>query len=339
MQIQYFNNLRAIACFLVILTHSAMPALDESFGVFMAFFSLLGSPSSELFVTISASLLAPTKRDTFSFFKKRFSKLIGPFLFWSIIILIIDFFQGTINMAGFFEGILLFPIKPVTGVYWFVYTICALYFIIPLISPWLQKCNKKEMLFVLLLWGITILLPFVNFIFNKKIYDVNGNYYFVLVYFGGYIGYLFLGVFLRKYPLTFNNKLKALLLIIVLIILGTIPIAYGYIYNREILEISQENLSLTSVLYVIAIFCFFQNFKFSNTIESFLNLIARYSFGIYLIHIIVVRKFVWFYLLEENRLSHPIIETPFIAILSLFLCILIVKVISYLPKSKYIIGV
>lgn len=338
MQIQYFNNLRALACFLVILTHSALPALDESFGMFMAFFSLIGSPSSELFVTISASLLAPTKKDTFSFYKKRFSKLIGPFLFWSVIILLLDFYLGSITSNQFFTKLLLFPIKPVTGVYWFVYAICALYLIIPIISPWLQKSSKKELQFVLLLWLVTILLPFLNVFLNKNIYDINGNYYFILTYCGGYIGYLFLGVYLRKYPLLFKKKINAILLTLLLIIVGTVPVAYGYIFNREILKIAQENLSITSVLYVVAIFCFFQNFRLHSKVEPVFNLIAKYSFGIYLIHIIVVRKLVWYFVLN-NRLSHPFVETPFVAISSLIICVFFVKIITYLPKSKYVIGV
>src|SRR5690606_41090908 len=98
-KIQYFNNLRAIACILVILTHSSMPNSNPAFGIFLAGFSLLSSPSSELFVTISASLLAPTKQSMFEFYLKRFSKLIGPFLFWSFIVVLIDYTQAEISIS------------------------------------------------------------------------------------------------------------------------------------------------------------------------------------------------------------------------------------------------
>jgi len=337
MQIQYFNNLRALACFLVILTHSAMPSIDDSFGVYMVLFALMGSPSSELFVTLSSSLLAPSKQEMFVFYKKRFSKLLGPFFFWSLVILFIEYSKNEIGLQKLTQKLLLFPIAPVAGVYWFVYAICGLYLIIPIISPWLAKSSKKELLGVLLIWGTTLLFPFLNLLFNEEIYNSNGSYYFITVYLGGFIGYLFLGVYLRKYPILFTNKLKCILFIALLITLGTIPILYGYLFNRDILVVTGDNLSLSSALYVISIFCFFQNFKFSSVIESFFNTIAKYSFGIYLVHIIVIRRFIW-KLLENHRLPHPVLETPIIAISSLLICLLIVKLLSALPKSKYIIG-
>jgi surface polysaccharide O-acyltransferase-like enzyme len=235
-------------------------------------------------------------------------------------------------------GIFLIPFAPATGIYWFVYTICGLYLIIPIISPWLVKATKKEMRLLLSIWSITLFLPYLNYITGKNIYDIQGNYYFFLNYLGGFIGYLFLGVYLRKYPLTFKSKMYALLSILFFLSLGLIPIIIGYGFNRELLIIAQDNLSFTSVMFVISIFCFFQNFKLPNIIESAFNVVAKYSFGIYLIHIIVVRDIVWSFL-NDNRISHPIIETPIICIISLILCIIVVWLISFLPKSKYIVGV
>src|SRR5690606_24686512 len=112
MRIQYYDNLRATACFLVILTHSAMPALKDSYGPFMVFFSLIASPSSELFVSISSSLIAPNKIPMIDFYKKRFSKLLWPFLFWSMFMVGYRFFMGEINADIALKRILLFPIKP-----------------------------------------------------------------------------------------------------------------------------------------------------------------------------------------------------------------------------------
>lgn len=337
MQIQYINNLRAVACFLVILTHAAMPALDAKFGVFMVLFSLIASPSSELFVMISSCLLAPTKLSMKAFYKKRFAKLLPPFIFWSVVTLFIKFFQNQLTGQEVFNRILLIPFVPASGIYWFVYSICGLYLIIPIVSPWLKECKKKELLSVIIIWFITLLLPYLNLIFKQDIYKINGDYYFILVYFGGFIGYLFLGIYLRKYPLIFKNKLKFILFMFSLIIIGTLPVALAYAFNRNLLDLVRDNLSVTSVAFVIAIFCFFQNVKLPSGLELFFNTVAKYSFGIYLIHFIVVRDVVW-RILENNRIPHPIIETPLLAILSLLLCLLIVKCISYLPKSKYIIG-
>ncbi|WP_282035614.1 acyltransferase [Saccharicrinis aurantiacus] len=338
MQIQYFNNLRATACFLVLLTHSAMPATDNSYGVYMVLFSVIASPSSELFVTISSCLLAPTKQDMFSFYKKRFGKLILPFFFWSVVVLAISFLKQEINISQVIYKFLLFPIKPTHGVYWFVYTICGLYLIIPIISPWLLNAKKREIQFLLLLWSTTLIFPYLNILFGKEIYVIKGDYYFILSYLGGFVGFLLLGVYLRKYPIVFKSKVMSFFIISCILIIAILPLLIGYLYNRDFLTVVENNLSLTSALFVVAIFCFYQNFKLPKILEHIFNDIAKYSYGIYLIHILVIRDGVWL-ILKGNRLPHPLIETPLIAIVSLILCYIIVLLISKLPKSRYVIGV
>lgn len=337
MQIQYINNLRAIACYLVVLTHSAMPALDKSFGLYMVMFSIIASPSSELFIMISSSLLAPTKLGMLAFYKKRFAKLLWPFLFWSIILLLIGYFQNEYGFGQLINKIFYIPLVPATGIYWFIYVIAGLYLIIPIISPWLKNCKKNELRLVVIIWFITLLLPFLNVIMQKEIYRIDGDYYSSFNYLGGFIGYLFLGVYLRRFPLVLSSKLKSLLFIFTSIFLGTLPILYAYIINRDAIEPLYDHLSISSLFYVLAIYCFFQNFKLHLMIERTFNAIAKYSFGIYLIHIIIIRDIVW-KILENNRIAHPIIETPLISIVSLVICFYIVKLITYIPKSQYIIG-
>lgn len=337
MRIQYYDNLRAVACFLVILTHSAMPALSPTFGIYMVFFSLIASPSSELFVSISSSLIAPTKLTMMEFYKKRFSKLLWPFLFWSVFMVGYRYFDGQINIHTAINRVLLFPIQPTEGVYWFVYAICGLYLINPIISPWLEKATKKEFQFTIGLWVITLLLPYLNVITGRELYVLRGSYYFILAYVGGFAGYMLLGVYFRKFPILLQNKFHAVVLVMILLILGTVPVLYAYTFNRSALAVVTDNLSLTSAFYVSAIFIFFKNFKLPTLIEKGMSIIAKYSFGIYLIHILVVRGLVWSFL-ENSRLPHPLIETPFIAIVSLVICLCIVKVLSYLPKSEYFIG-
>lgn len=336
-RIQYYDNLRAFACFLVILTHSAMETSDTSVGVYYVFFTLLASPSSELFVSISSSLLAPTKLSMTQFYKKRFSKLLWPFLFWSIFTVGYRYFANQISGETALERILYFPIKPTDGVFWFVYAICGLYFINPIISPWLKEATKKELQIILGLWGITLILPYLNIITGKDIYRINGNYEFILVYMGGFVGYMFIGVYLKKFPIFIDNKIKAFLIVSGLVILGTLPVLWSYAFDRSAIYVFMNNLSLTSALYVTAIYIFFKNFKLPVILENWMTVVAKYSFGIYLIHILIVREVVW-KLLENNRLPHPLIETPFVAIASLLICLIIVKCLSYLPKSEYIMG-
>lgn len=337
MQIQYINNLRAFACYLVVLTHSAMPALKDSYGPYMVILSILSSPSSELFIMISSSLLAPAKLPMFEFYRKRFNKLLWPFVFWSAIILIMEFSKNNLDFPSLLIRFFQIPLVPAHGIYWFIYVISGLYLIIPLISPWLKNCTRKELLFVIFIWIISLLLPFYNVLTEDEYYRIDGDYYSTLAYLGGFIGYLFLGVYLRRYPIKFSSKAKAITFIFIASILGTLPIIYAYTINRDAIGQLYNQLSISSFFYVLAVYCFFQNFKMPQTLEKTINNIAKYSFGIYLIHIIVIRDFIW-KLLENNRLPHPLIETPLISIVSLIICFYIIKLITYLPKSRYIVG-
>lgn len=337
-RIHYIDNLRVLACFLVILTHAAM-ATKESYGFYAVIISLLGAPSSELFLTISGALLLPTRIRMKQFYIKRFSRLALPVLFWSIIILFIEYVTGNNSLQVTLKKLILIPLSPVIGVYWFIYAICGLYLLAPVLSPWIITSTKKEFQFVLLLWLVTILLPYTSFIW-PDFYKIDGNYYFILTYFGGFLGYMLLGVYLRKYPILLS-KFKAMVLVLTLITLAILPILYCYLFHRELINTINNNLSISSVLLVTSIFIFFQNFGSTNVkFNHLINYIAKYTFGIYLIHIIIVRnvvKYVYsFYRVEP---LNPLIETPLIALTSMFICYICVKLISKLPHSKNIVGV
>ncbi|MCL5244789.1 acyltransferase [Cellulophaga sp. 20_2_10] len=337
-RVYYIDNLRVLACFLVILTHSAM-ATKDSYGIYAVIVSLVSSPSSELFLTISGALLLPTRIKMKDFYVKRFSRLALPVLFWSLIILFVDYITGASTLGITIKKLILIPLSPVTGVYWFIYTICGLYLLAPIISPWIIASTKKEYQFILLLWLSTILLPYISFVL-PDFYHIDGNYYFILNYFGGFLGYMLLGVYLRKYPIVLP-KPKAIAVILSLIVIAVLPILYCYLFKRDLITTINNNLSISSVLLVTAIFIFFQNFGSTNVkFNNFINYLAKYTFGIYLVHIMIVRNVVWhIYSLFRVEPLNPLIETPLIAIVSMIICYACVKLISKLPQSKNIVGV
>ena len=264
--------------------------------------------------------------------------MVWPFLFWSLVVVFIDLCFGRASLSSAAMDIALFPISPVAGVYWFVYVIGGLYLIIPVVSPWLRVAGRRELLFLLGLWLATLFLPYINIFSGGEIYRVGGSYYFLLIYMGGFIGYMWLGVYMRRYPIILGSRVAALVLVVLVLALGMLPILYGYFVSRGALPIVTDNLSLSSAFFVLAAFIFFQNFALPRSVERLCNLVAKYSFGIYLIHIIIIRDGVW-RLMEGSRFGSPVWETPFIAVTSLLICLGIVRILSRLPKSKYIVGV
>ena len=330
-RIIYLDFLRVLACLLVILTHSSMPA-ESSDGIYLSLMTLIGSPSSELFLALSGAIILPIKTDSSSFYKKRFTKLLPPLIIWSIIFTSIIFMNGNIDLNTAIERIIRIPFAPAVTVYWFMYVMVGLYLFAPVISPWLKSANKKQIEVFLLIWGISLLMPYLN-IFIPDIYDAEGSYYWTLCNFSGFLGYWILGYYLRTYPIKVGLNFRWLLCLCGLLV---------YLVALVILKINNfamapyyDNLQIGSALFVAVIFTTIQNLpiKQSNTISN----IANYSFGIYLIHIIVILYIVQPFFETSN--INPIIETSIITMITFVISLVIVKILSKLPFSKYIIGI
>lgn len=306
-----------------------MPVESESC-YWLALVSLIGSPSSELFLSLSGSVLLPIKTGMRKFYKRRYAKLIPPLVFWSVATLSIYLLLGKIDVDRFWSLIAVIPFSPVIGVYWFVYVMVGLYLLAPLISPWLRIASKKQLEFVLIIWGFNMILPYVN-LFVPGYYDVTGNFYYMFNYFGGFLGYWFLGYYLRTYPIVIGYNRRW-----ILCVSGVVMYLFVLLYlkkkGEDVLPY-YDNLQIGSVLLVMAIYTVIQN---SVRRSWIITDIAKYSYGIYLIHIVVVRELVW--KLFADVQINPLIETIMIAIVSLMFSYIISKAISKIPYGKYIVG-
>lgn len=332
-RIPYLDTLRVLACFMVILTHSAMPTSPEN-GIYLAIISLIASPSPELFLTLSGAILLPVRVEISSFYKKRFLKLLPPLIIWSIIYTFTLFYKGDIDFNVVIGRLVRMPFSPIVGVYWFIYVMIGLYLFAPFISPWINNATKKQLETFLIIWAISLIMPYLN-IFIPNIYNDNGSYYWALVNFSGFLGYWILGHYLKSYPIKIGLNKRWLLCISGIILYFLI--IYLLKSNNFKMQPFFDNLQIGSALFVIIFFTTIQHFHKINRLTRFISTIASYSFGIYLIHIIVIRHFVWSFFEFSN--INPIIETLIIALISFVICSLLVKIISKLPFSKYIIGI
>lgn len=197
-RIYYLDCLRVFAFFLVVLTHSQMPNISAN-GMWVSGISFFCSPSSELFLALSGAILLPVHTDFSSFYKRRFLKLLPPMVIWSVFGVCLRYFQGKITGIEAVEKLLFIPVKPVEGVYWFLYVMIGLYLFAPIISYWLRQATKKQVQFFLLIWAINLCLPWLNLL-KPGLYNEDGSYYWIFCYFGGFLGYWVLGYYLRQYP-------------------------------------------------------------------------------------------------------------------------------------------
>ena len=334
-RIDYIDALRTLACFLVILTHSAMPTENANDGIYMFFYSFISSPATQIFFAISGALLFPVKRPMKEFYKRRFIKILPPVLIWSIISILIYMLLGNITIEEGLKRLVLMPIRPAISIYWFIYVMIGLYLIGPIISKWLVSATKREIEFFLFLWGINLCMPFLNLII-PNVFSDSGSHYWMLNYFGGYLGYWILGYYLSIYPFYTGCNKKFIWLCTFLI---------GYIVLILILKLHNIDdqqytyyLQIGNALMVIWIFTVTKDLSpIFLKLQKPITEIAKYSFGIYLVHILIVRELVW--RLFENHHIFVLIKTPLIAITSLILSYILLKILTKLPYSKYIIGI
>lgn len=333
----YIDNLRVLACFLVLLTHSTMPSDNpDRDGFWMFGLSFIGSPSSELFLALSGTVLLPIKTGFGKFYKRRFTKLLPPLIIWSVLGILLYTQLHGLPWPAALNRIIRIPLEPAIGVYWFVYAMAGLYLLAPFISPWLRQSTKREVEFYLVLWLVNMSFPWILYFVPTltSAFNINGNYYWSLCYFGGFLGYWILGYYLKTYPIKIGFNIKWSMLLIGVL---TYPLAIYLIKSKGgDTELLLDNLQIGSAFLVAFLYTVMQNVEFHSRIQKLITNIAKYSFCIYLTHIYIARELYWG--IFESCSIHIFPKTFLIAFLTLITGYILTYILALIPKGKYITG-
>ena len=216
----WMDWLRITACFLVMMTHSCEPfylggegslILTKADAIWVSILNVLPRASVALFVVASSYLQFPLHYSTGEFFKRRAKRVLIPFVVWS---LVYAFIWGS-PVQNLKDLVLNFNYA--AGHMWFVYMIIGLYLIMPLLSPWAEKVGKRELQVYLAIWLFTTIIPLIrqwvggpapvmygpSGIPNAAKYPLWGeaswNTYGVFYYLSGFVGYMLLGLYFRKF--------------------------------------------------------------------------------------------------------------------------------------------
>lgn len=325
-----FDIMRVLACIMIICMHSPMPS-EKAISFFNLAVGYLTAPGLCLFFVISGALLLPVKTDTFSFLKKRLGKVAMPTLCFTLLYLSLNALSGT--DVSWVQSICSIPFSPQGhGVLWFMYTLIGLYLVSPIISRWLDTASKREEEFYLTLWAITMCYPLL-----KLVLEVNESNTGILYYFSGYLGYFVLGHYLNKYPETLT--LRRLVLPVTIAIAA--PVACKLLHVEVDFYSLFWYLSIFVVILTVAIYVviskYGQKLVGGGKLMNVVVLTSNLSFCIYLIHIAVMRSFLWklnCIIIIENY----ILQWAVIVVLTFGLSWMAAYMISLLPFGDYIIG-
>ncbi len=325
-----YDVMRVVACLMIIAMHAPMPFSGES-SLFLKVLGYFTAPGLCLFFVLSGALLLPTKLDTFTFLKKRLSKVICPTLCFTLLYLVLNFIDGA--QVDWLRTICSIPFSPQGhGVLWFMYTLIGLYLVSPILSRWLERASKREVEFYLILWSITLCYPILEMVLS-----VNTKVEGILYYFTGYIGYFVLGFYLKRYP--DSLPIKSLLL--------PVFIAVGAPVFCKFANVEVDfyrlfwYLSIFVAVFVVFLYKVLQHLcgkiSFSSVWRGGILLTSNLSFGIYLIHIAIMRNFLW-KLEWIQSISNYYIQWAVIVVLTFALSWIVSYILYNLPFGRYIIG-
>lgn len=330
MRLLPIDILRLLACLMVVLMHSPIPGSAATIHApFLTTLSYITTPCVPLFFMVSGALLLNNKvKDlpTIEWLKRRLSKVVIPTILFSLFYICLY-----VPSEKWGASIASIPFSAQGhGVLWFMYTLVGLYLITPIIKPWLNNASEKEVRIYLILWGVTLLFPYLG-----KYIGVNETNTGILYYLTGYSGYFLLGHYLSRWSL--GTKCYWCLLTLTGLVLP-LPLL------NKILEWNLDfysafwYLSAPVCIMTMAWFCsisrlFTANEKTNPLIVTASNL----CFGIYLVHIFVMRDVLW-NLDIINGIANYYLQTGVVFILTLLISLGICWLIALLPFGQYIVG-
>lgn len=309
---------------MVIIMHAPIPGTGaESHGAFLVLVSYLTVPCVPLFFMVSGALLLPCKKEitAIDYFKKRIGKVAGPTIAFSL------FYMAINELTNGLISILSIPFSAQGhGILWFMYTLIGLYLLIPIISPWIKQASKRELEIYLLLWIITQCYPYLSLFL-----EVNSSNTGILYYFTGYAGYFLLGYYLNHYSVSLKWLLPLAIFMLPLPLLNKI-----FDWNLNFYS-AFWYLSAPVTIMTAAWFVGLKRLCEIFTLNMKLSTISSLSFGIYLIHIFIMRTLLWNWNVI-TEIHNYYLQTAVVALFTFIGSYVVCKIISYLPYSQYVIG-
>jgi len=343
--------LRVVACYMVIQVHSGEfyyigqdgSVLHTTNAEWVGWYNSICRSCVPLFVMISGFFLFPVN-DTATFLKKRFTRVAIPFIIWCALYAVYQYVLGQATLQASLINILKIPVNfgVEIGHLWYVYMLLGIYLFAPLISQWVQTATRGNMQLYLALWALAMSVPYIHLIFPAILGECSWNNTPMLYYFSGFLGYAILANYIKRFHMQRQawNYTVGLLLIAV----GYAITAYGFQHLLPLekytpqLELTWGFETINVAMMTAGIFLIFKNITLNNEASTFRKIIediAAKSYGIYLAHIMLLNGF---HALYDPLIPSAGIKVPLLAFTTFISTYLVIKCLSYLPKSKFLVG-
>ncbi len=338
-----FDIIRIIAIFMVVAIHSHVAPLAVNKGSAMWYvvmsLQVICLVAVPLFFMVSGALLLSDEKETdiSTLYKKRLPKQAIPFIVWSVFYVIARIVMGKISFSISAFTSLLY--EPAYYQFWFMYTLLAIYLLLPILQTLIKNCDKKKTEYILILWAIfSVLLPVISrFV---KGFDISDHVDLILC--EGYIGYFIFGYYLNKYKTNIKNATAVLIWLIgALSTVVCAVIEYRVTHKLNLTYegfVYQAYMVPGTVVSATGAFLFLSNkkYNFSEKVNGIITKVAVLSVGVYYIHMLVLTVIEKIGFTGENNiliLGVKIIATYLVSLIGAF-------IISKIPVvRKILLGV
>ena len=202
-------------------SHNPVTFNQYYWDISMFFAALAGMTFALIFMYFGAVTLN-SKEVSFTFFIYKAKSLILPLIAWTIIYTL--FYKYMMHRdIEVLPQLLTSLFSPVAKNLWILYTLIAMFLILPLLKIVMDHTNTKQQIYLSILWIFAVSIPpFSEHFFNIKISTD-------LPMMTGYIGYMIIGYILSKIKLT-----KTILQIaIIFVIMGITWSTFYSIFNSK----------------------------------------------------------------------------------------------------------
>lgn len=351
-RIVYLDYLRVTAILGVLLNHVSANWEKAMFpnSTIALIYNAFGRIGVPLFLMLTGVLLLDNRLIIKEFIKRRYPRVIKPFLFWMSLLIIYTMF---VLLPSILRGnVLSFIITSYLSDRWYVWMILGVYLIIPIISSFIKSFKMKGVEYFFIIWLITTGLISLSVVFD---FSLN---YLDLVIFSGPMGYLILGYYLHNKEFNISPRKIVNFSLIVFIVMSFLKFLIlnqeyinPYLFRYMIFTTkSRLEIDTVSIFQVAAIFLVFKHISevksgIYNTIHKFANKklvlafiisMSQASYGIYLNHYFITNtlKFLKF----PFTILPSIIVVPILTITVLLFAYSIIMVLNKIPVINKLSG-
>lgn len=336
----YISFLNCIACIGVVFLHANSIFWSHPTGFLWTSANFIETffywPVPIFFMISGATLMNYRERySTISFLKRRISKTVIPFMFWSMVAGIFMAYTSKTPMDWNILHIIdnIFNTR-YFSIYWFFIPLFSIYLSLPLIS----RIAEYPALF-----SYSIVLGII-FVFTIplicNLLHINMNYGLIPPVINGYIVYVMLGYILNKTKLSKKIRIAIYLAGFVgwfIHFTGTTLLSAGV---QEINGTFKGYTNLPCFLHSAAVFVFFKYMDYEKVLGSFYNIFkkiifkcASCTFGVYLLHFFFIVWIPYKYQIDCRRISWRIGG----AILIFISCLIITRFAKNIPIIKHLL--